>query len=375
MSESQENYDQLRNLLSPSIGVPLEKSETVNKLLHNMFTEDEAFIIVKGIKKAVRPVTQRRIRKRTNHSKSEIKAIIKDMNYKGKIIKIGPFIVVLPYLPGLFEFYFTTNRDDSEKIKKAGEAHYELLSSGFHVEHTQRGYPLYRVIPAVKPIEKSIEINKTIQLEYEILPHEILRKYLSKFKTFAIQPCSCRNAAKLAGHPCKQTDENFCVSAGFLAKNVINTKVGKKVSLDELMEIMNKAEKEGLVHETINIKNSSVFICNCCSCCCGFLKSVKELNNKKAIAEPNFEPLINHEACKLCETCIEICPMSTITIKGDSDNGRINISLEKCIGCGICASNCPNDAIILQKVRNVLPPKSLIGMLRKSKKIRKSKKH
>ena len=35
---------------------------------------------------------------------------------------------------------------------------------------------------------------------------------------------------------------------------------------------------------------------------------------------------------------------------------------DKCIGCGICAVNCPNDAIKMMKVRDIEPPeKNLIG--------------
>jgi ferredoxin len=33
-----------------------------------------------------------------------------------------------------------------------------------------------------------------------------------------------------------------------------------------------------------------------------------------------------------------------------------------CIGCGVCASNCPNNAISLEKVRNVVPVKTQAEM-------------
>jgi len=357
---TKEIYEQVRIILSPFLGVPLPKIELTNKLLHNLFTEEEAFIVAVGIQKALIPVTERRISKRTKIPKKEIREILRKMSYKGKLTKIGPFYIILPYLPGFFEVYFTSNRDAPERMKKAGEAHYELIKSGFHVKHSSSGYPFYRVIPAIEPILKTIELNTTLSVKHRILPYEILEKYLAKYKIFAIQTCSCRNAAKLSGNPCKRTDENFCVSAGLLADRIIKGGVGRQVTLSELMEIMKRAEKEGLVHETINTKSSSVFVCNCCSCCCGFLKSVKELKNRGAIATSNFQPIIDASICQACKKCMKICPMEAISYQEEED--KIVISLEECIGCGLCASNCPQNAVILLKIRNIAPVSNLVGL-------------
>lgn len=359
MISSEKIYEQVRGILSPFLGVPLPRTELTNKLLRNIFTEEEAFIVAVGIQKALLPVTERRVSKRTKIPRKEVRKILRDMSYRGKLSNLGPFYLLLPYLPGFFELYFTTNRDDPERMRKAGEAHYELIKSGFHVKHSSSGYPMYRVIPAVEPTLRTIKLNATLPVKHKVLPYEVLEKYLSKFKVFAIQTCSCRNAAKLSGNPCKRTDENFCVSAGLLADRVIKGGVGRQVNLDELMEIMKRAEKEGLVHETINVKSSSVFICNCCSCCCGFLKSVKELKNRGAIATPNFQPVINASICQACKKCMKLCPMEAISHQ-EVTNEMI-ISLAECIGCGVCASNCPQNAISLIKIRNIAPVNNLIG--------------
>lgn len=59
------------------------------------------------------------------------------------------------------------------------------------------------------------------------------------------------------------------------------------------------------------------------------------------------------ERCKGCELCISICPQKIISlntslnIKGYHSAGVSNA--EKCIGCGLCALICPDVAIEIYK--------------------------
>jgi formate hydrogenlyase subunit 6/NADH:ubiquinone oxidoreductase subunit I len=371
INEPKEIYSKLREFLSPRISLELPEHEVTKKLLRNMFPEKEAYLVVNGFKKTIRPTTARRIRKRTDLSKEEVQKILEDMVYSGKLIKYGPFYLVLPYIPGGFEFYFTTGRDDPKRMKKVAEAHDELFELGYPLGLSKMNPPIYRVIPTIQPTNDVIEINKSVDVDHQVLPYEVLKEYLAEKKDFAVVACSCRTAAEMAGHPCKRTEENFCITAGMLARYSIKTEVGKKVSLDELMEIMDRAEKEGLVHQTINIKKNSGFICNCCPCCCGFLKSVKELDNYGAIIKSNFDPIIHQEKCIACTICRDICPMDAISTKREqknSDNHQIIIKRELCIGCGLCASHCPQEAITLEKVREYEPIKGLVKYLRKVEK-------
>jgi len=360
--DKEQLYEDLRVFLSPENSLKLPKSETTSRLLTNMYTPAEAFIIVKGFKKPLGPTLGWRIRRKTKIPKQKLKEILEDMIYKGKLIKKGPFYVIFPYIPGGFEFYFTTNRDDPERMKKAAEAHDALFYEGYPLGLSKLEPTVYRVISTIEPTKKTYEINKSMEVQHQILTYELMEDYLAEKDVFAVVPCSCRTAAALAGNPCKRTDENFCITAGALAENAIESGVGKEASLEELIEIMKKAEKEGLVHETFNVQEASLFICNCCPCCCGFLKSVKELNNYGAITKSNFEPRIDYEQCNLCETCINICPMEAININDSSDqekNGKIEINYDLCIGCGVCASNCLQEALSLVKVRNDIPVKNM----------------
>lgn len=357
-------YEQLRILLSEGenvIGLP--KHEVVDKLLRNMYTEQEAKILVSSFEKVSTPTSIRNIVKLSGIPREELKQFLEDMHYKGKLFKLGPLYMLLPYLPGGFEVYFSVNRDDPERIKKVAEAHLELRKLGFSYELSSSDHSIFRVFPAIKPTEKLIEVSNSMDVNYQVLPFEILQDYLSKAvpKLYAVIPCSCRTAAKLAGKPCKRTDENFCVATGILAKSIIDQEIGEEVTLDKLMEIMEKAEKQGLVHESFNMQDTAMFVCNCCSCCCGFLRSVKDMHNYDAITKSNFEPEFIYEKCNLCEVCMEICPMEAIyhhwPHKKDLSDNMMLVRRDRCIGCGICASNCPSDAISLVKTRDVIPIK------------------
>ena len=87
MIELEPNYEKLRKILSPIFGARLPRNELTDTLLHAIYSEEEARILAKGIKRGIWPTTVRRIRKRAGISKKEAKEIIKDMEYKGKIIK------------------------------------------------------------------------------------------------------------------------------------------------------------------------------------------------------------------------------------------------------------------------------------------------
>ncbi len=50
-----------------------------------------------------------------------------------------------------------------------------------------------------------------------------------------------------------------------------------------------------------------------------------------------------------CNPCETYCPFDAITI-GERINNRPLLSVDKCVGCGICVSVCPGVAIMLAKV-------------------------
>jgi len=371
--ERAELYEHLRVLLNAGAVLPLPKHEATYNLLTNMFDEEEAAITVAGLQKVNTPVSLDDILNASDLSRDRLTDRLEAMVYKGLIRKPSPEkFMAVPYYLGIIPRYFIYNRVDPESMKMVSEATSGLLRSSWAQEMSDWKLGLTRVMPAVKPTEKTISINKAIEVEKTVLPYEILKEYISKVEpqSFRIIPCGCRELARLSGNPCQRTNENFCISIGAGTAAFQAQGIGRAVSLDELMEVLERAEKEGLVHQTGNIQETAALICNCCSCCCAYLKPFKETRGAaRTIARSNFEPVYNNELCELSETCAQICPTGAIfhhhPHKPDGTDDYMMIRPELCMGCGLCASNCPNEAITMRKVRDVEPPKNAVEMAAK----------
>ncbi|MHA1257993.1 MAG: 4Fe-4S dicluster domain-containing protein, partial [Promethearchaeota archaeon] len=67
-----------------------------------------------------------------------------------------------------------------------------------------------------------------------------------------------------------------------------------------------------------------------------------------------------------CQKCTKLCPMYTIElVDEDTDNKRIEINLDRCIGCGVCAYNCPEGAITMIKKFTKVPAQNMAGALKR----------
>jgi dihydroorotate dehydrogenase (NAD+) catalytic subunit len=51
-------------------------------------------------------------------------------------------------------------------------------------------------------------------------------------------------------------------------------------------------------------------------------------------------PIVDHDACILCKKCRQVCVYDAIVI-----GNKVEISADKCYGCGLCVSNCPENAM------------------------------
>ena len=74
---------------------------------------------------------------------------------------------------------------------------------------------------------------------------------------------------------------------------------------------------------------------------------IHELLKNKQIEVLDDAAVVDEDKCVLCLTCMRICPYGAVGI--DADKKTALISLVDCQRCGICAAQCPADAIQLPR--------------------------
>ena len=94
-----------------------------------------------------------------------------------------------------------------------------------------------------------------------------------------------------------------------------------------------------------------------CSYGCLGLGSCVKACEFDAIHVVNGKAIVDREKCKACGKCVEACPKGLISIIpydskymvkcSSRDKGKdvMQACTAGCIGCGLCAKNCPNAAI------------------------------
>lgn len=235
---------------------------------------------------------------------------------------------ILPlFVPGSAEF---TNMNLKQLQEKP-----EL---GVYFERMSR-LPLEKVSPMVPPggsgigmhvipVEKAIEAEST-SIDIEHISHW-LKKYEGKY---AASPCSCRNSRKTYDENCGDDPRDWCIAVGDMADYVVETqKGGHYVSYEEVMEILQKAEDNGFVHQITNIDGEDkIFaICNCSpNICYGLRTSL--LFNTPNLSRSAYVARVNPEKCVACGRCVEYCPSGAVRLgqKLDTKDGPVKYPLSE----------------------------------------------
>jgi ferredoxin len=137
-----------------------------------------------------------------------------------------------------------------------------------------------------------------------------------------------------------------------------NNGLGRSISREEAIKILERAEAEALVLQPTNAQKIHS-MCLCCGDCCQILKNLKRFPQPAALVHTNYFARIRNEDCIGCEICVERCQMEAIHMRDEV----AEVDLGRCIGCGLCVSTCSVKAIdLIRKAENecYTPPSNVV---------------
>ena len=264
-----------------------------------------------------------------------------------------------PFFPGVFEFQLMRGTDTPEDRKRAKMvSEFMEKMKGMAAEMMKNPDLIKEMMP--DPAARTITVEKELPQSSEIYPFEKLTELIEQADSFAVSVCYCRHHAYLVDNACKveNVPRYSCLCFSNVADYVVERKFGKRISKEECYEILEATEKAGLVHNTNNFTGDLIFVCNCCGCCCEFLKMIKELGYRGALAYSNFEVAIDEASCTGCGDCLERCSMEALSVVDEI----IRVNKDHCIGCGNCVSACLTETLSMVRRSHVTPPKGGMTM-------------
>jgi Pyruvate/2-oxoacid:ferredoxin oxidoreductase delta subunit len=330
-------------------------TETFLQLLEEVYSKEEAEIaaIFPG-----GPLTAVQLADHYKKDVSEMSSLLESLADRGKLFVTQTEAgekkyELLPWMPGVIEFTIVRRMDDGPKMKVL----LDLLDKYFE-ESKALAEPFASDPETLKSMMpeaaiRTLPIGESLPNESIVYPYENVLKMIDKEESFAAQRCCCRNIAKHRGDPChiEGVPEYSCLSFGKIADYCADRGFAKRITKEECLQIVKTCAEKGLVHNTNNFIEGMQFICNCCPCCCMFLRGIRGMGNLNIVDGSNFLPAVDEAMCSGCEECVTICPTRAITLQSDI----ASIDQKLCIGCGNCVAVCPASAITLCRVTDKRP--------------------
>ncbi len=345
---SEKVYDRLiDNLIRIGGAVPILKCDEFSELIEELFSPEEADLA------ASMPLGTKSVQAVSEHvgrPVDDILPLLESMADKGLVFhqrrNDRDHYKLMAVLPGFFEYQFmkggTTGKDHTlARLFKNYFEKSKRLAAGADLELLRKITPFARVIP----VEEEIAGGSRVE------PYEVVSDYIRKAEHISVSTCYCRHFGDLLDEGCGKPKEN-CMAFGPNARFTAERGYGRLVSPEEALRVLDDAEKAGLIHMASNTTKYIDFICNCCPCHCGIVRSFLDMDMPSIGAVSSYRLKIDPAACTGCEDCVDRCPMGALAV----ENEVVHVNSGRCIGCGLCNSVCPSEALSMERMDDAPTP-------------------
>ncbi|MEW5912194.1 MAG: 4Fe-4S binding protein [Thermodesulfobacteriota bacterium] len=325
---SQDTYRALQQKLDQfSMGFPATESGIEINILKYLFDRADAELF---LALSQRLESAEAVAARLGRPVEEVAAQLEDMTQRGLLFRLikgeARRYGAVPFVHGLFEFQVKNlDRELAEMVETYGqEAFEQTLQQG--AEHFLRPIPVHRAIP----------------VEHNVASYEDAVNILRAKDRIVIADCICRKKSQVLGAGCDKPLE-ACYMFGSMGQYYLDRGLGREISLEEGLRILEECQEAGLVTQPATAQNPGG-MCNCCGDCCGVLRSLNKHPRPASLVLSNHYAVVEADECTGCETCLERCQMGAISLDGE---GVAAVDLDRCIGCGLCVTHCPSGALSL----------------------------
>ncbi len=312
-------------------GFPPTDDGSELRLLAHIFTPDQALL---AAQLRMSPETLEQIATRLGAAEHALRDQLKQMARRGLIraerMEGGIGYALMPFVVGIYEMQ--VDRMDAD------------LARLFETYYLQAFGQVLNINPSVHRV---IPVGESVRVDMAIYPYESVAEILDGAKAWGVLDCICRKQKALIGDPCDHPVD-ICMALSQRPGAFDQSPVVKALTRQQAQDTLHRAAKAGLVHSVSNHKGMEdglsgiEYICNCCTCSCGILRSIAELGIANAVARSAFINQVDEDLCTGCELCLEACQFDALSV-----DHLAQVDLLRCVGCGVCVPVCPDGALVL----------------------------
>ena len=308
MAEVREPIIKLGQMITDRIGVKVTENDPEYWGLAEVLTDEMAELCL--FMKVRKPMTLEQLVKKSGWEKERVERLCEEMSVIGMLEynwenpKREKQYVLPMFVPGCAEFFMMNAKQVEEHPRVAD--FFENMSR----------LPLEKVTPMV-PLGGSgigmhvIPVEKAIPAQQQSASVEHISHWLKKYKDkSAVGACSCRRQQRVRGEGTGEIEGDLCIGVGDMADYLVETGKGRYVTYKEVMEILERSERNGFVHQITNIDgvNKIFAICNCAPGVCNALRT-SQLFNTPNMSRSAYRAHVEKEKCVACGRCVEVCPV------------------------------------------------------------------